>query len=195
MSTAVIKQEPLILSGSHADREARARTLVTLFVKFLGDHVDLIVRVRQDFLDKPTSENIMGCSTWGEYCRNVLGYSEQHIRRLIAGRNPATKIFDGSKGRTPLITENVIAPPAREECGDAVLDALVNEQNYLIYQIAVNGDKDGQLLLKAASLEGKAIRHIWSQQEPHDGWPSLVQAIYRSSEAKKFRRYLEHRDE
>src|SRR5947209_1010675 len=98
--------EPLILRGSHADREARARTLVILFVKFLSDHVDLLVQVRQDFLDKPNAEAIMGCKTFGEYCKNVLHYSESHIRRLIAGKNPATAIFNGSKNRTtPLITE------------------------------------------------------------------------------------------
>jgi hypothetical protein len=99
--------QPLISSGSHQDREARAQTLATLFVKFLSDHVDLVVQVRHDFLNKPAAEKVMGCSTWGEYCKNVLHYSESHIRNLIAGRNPATKIFDGSKNRTtPLITED-----------------------------------------------------------------------------------------
>ena len=182
--------EPLILSGSHAEREARARTLVTLFIKFLGDHVDLIVQVRQDFLDKPKTETIMGCSTFGEYCRSVLHYSESHIRRLIAGRNPATKIFDGSKNRIPLLTENIV-PRTRFQSGDVVLDALINEQNYIVRQIAEKGDSDAQLSYKAATLEGRIIRHIWSQPAPHDGWPLLVQMIYRSPSAERFRRLKE----
>jgi hypothetical protein len=91
MSTAIVTQ-PLISSGSRADREARAKTLATLFVKFLGDHVDLLVQVRQDFLGKPKGETIMDCHTWGQYCANVLHYSESHIRSLIAERNPATLI-------------------------------------------------------------------------------------------------------
>jgi len=139
----------------------------------------------------------MGCSTWREYCQNVLGYSESHIRRLIAGRNPATVIFDGSKSRTPLIAEDAVPLSllTRFESGDAVLDAFINEQNYILRQIIEKGDSDAHFLYKASTLEGKIIRHIWSQPEPHDGWPLLVQIIYRSPAAKKFRRHLNRDDE
>jgi hypothetical protein len=178
--------KPLISSGSHTDREERARTLVTLFVKFLSDHVDLLVQVRQDFLDKPVAETIMGCKTFGEYCRTVLHYSESHIRRLLAGRNPASAIFDGSKNRVPLLP-NFLPPLARFESGDVVLDALINEQNHTVRQISEHGDADASLLFKAAALEGKIISHIWSQSEPHEGWPPFVQSIYRSPAAQTFR--------
>src|SRR6059036_800355 len=67
MKQTLQRRQPLKMSG-HADREARAKELVTLFVKFLGDHVDLIVQVRRDFLVKPKTETIMGCHTFGEYC-------------------------------------------------------------------------------------------------------------------------------
>ena len=97
MSNIPTKQ-PIILSG-HEQREERARALVTLFVKFLNDHVDLLVQVRTDFLEKDKSQTIMECATFGEYCRNILHYSESHVRRLIAGRNPATALHDGSKQR------------------------------------------------------------------------------------------------
>jgi hypothetical protein len=92
MSATAITPQPLEISGSSADRETRAQTLATLFVKFVSDHVDLLVQVRQDFLNKPKSETIMGCHSWGEYCRNVLHYSESHIRSLIADKNPATLV-------------------------------------------------------------------------------------------------------
>jgi hypothetical protein len=106
--------EPLKMSGSHADRESRAQTLVTLFVKFLSDHIDLLVQVRQDFLDKETDATIMGCKTFGEYCKNVLHYSESHIRRLLAGRNPATATFNGQPQKKFL--ENHPKPTACPEC-------------------------------------------------------------------------------
>ena len=47
------EERPLKMSGSPADREERAQTLVTLFVKFIDEHIDLLVQVRQDFFDKP----------------------------------------------------------------------------------------------------------------------------------------------
>lgn len=195
MSVAIVRQ-PLILSGSsHADREARAKTLVTLFVKFLSDHIDLLVQVRQDFLDKPKTETIIGCLTFGEYCKNVLHYSESHIRRLIAGRNPATRIFDGSKYRVsalPSISEVAAGrPQQRFESGDVILDALINEQNYLGLQLEqqVDNDKDSfSTMLKLATLEGKIINHICSQPEPRSDWPVLVQTIYKLFRSKWKRR-------
>jgi len=168
-----------------------------LFVKFISDHVDLLVQVRQDFILKPAIEEITGCKTFGEYCKNVLHYSESHIRRLIAGRNPATAIFDGSKNRiTPLITETVVPLSLlqRFESGDVVLDALINEQNYIVRQISENGDADNELGNKAATLEGKIVNHIWSQHAPHDGWPPLVQVIYQSPSAERFRRRLKEEE-
>jgi hypothetical protein len=160
------RSQPLIMSG-HADREARAKELVTLFVKFLGDHVDLIVRVRRDFLDKPKTQTIMGCHTFGEYCRNVLHYSEQHIRRLIAGRNPATAIYDGSKNRTTALIDNGaddgedswVQRLHREggfvrRCEDPVLRALVLEQARLLDEDAVGN------LPEAAYLDAQIVGHI-----------------------------------
>lgn len=106
MSTAIVKAEPLKISGStHQDREARAQTLAHAFanacVKFIGDHVERIIQVRQDFLDKGKDKTICGVKTFEEYCEGVLHYSASHIRSLIAGRNPATKKHDGSKNRKP----------------------------------------------------------------------------------------------
>ena len=113
---ALINQEPLKMSGStSADREARAQTLVTLFVKFLGDHVDLLVQVRQDFLDKPKAETILGCQSFGEYCKNVLHYSESHIRRLIADRNPATEIYGAAVPATCQVCKKELS--SKNQCG------------------------------------------------------------------------------
>jgi len=161
---------PLILSGSHADREARARTLVTLFVKFLSDHVDLIVQVRQDFLAKSKTETIMGCHTFGEYCRNILHYSESHIRRLIAGRNPATAIFDGSKNRTPALLEDSRTNVQRlhdsgfvERCKkyDCTLLGLVLAQAIALDEMekAASPSEQWNFLEQAAILEGQIEHH------------------------------------
>ncbi|HEV2523320.1 MAG TPA: hypothetical protein VGT24_13150 [Candidatus Acidoferrales bacterium] len=105
---ALVKEEPRILRGSTpADREARGQQLANLVIR---EMVPLLVQVRQDFLDKDQSELICGCRTFTEYCNGVLHYSESHIRRLIAGHNPATK-FDGSKNRKPDMPQ----PPAVAE--------------------------------------------------------------------------------
>src|SRR5208283_675936 len=75
-------------------------SLAVAFTKFISEHTDLLVQVRQDFLDKQKHEQIMGCKTWTEYCVGVLHYSESHINSLIRGRNPAAAKHDGSKNRT-----------------------------------------------------------------------------------------------
>jgi hypothetical protein len=103
---AIVRSEPRILSGStHADREARAQRLADNFVKFISEAVPLLIQVRQDFLDKDRDRVIHNCRTFTEYCTSVLRYSESHIRRLIAGHNPATKKFDGSKNRQLVLLE------------------------------------------------------------------------------------------
>jgi hypothetical protein len=88
-----IVNEPLILSASPAvdPREERARRLGEKYVKFVGDLVPEIVVVRQDFMEKASDETIFGCKTFTEYCTMVLRTSTSHIRRLIAGQNPASK--------------------------------------------------------------------------------------------------------
>ena len=150
--------QPLEISGSHQDREARAQTLAGLFVKFVSDHVDLLVQVRQDFLGKPAAEKIMGCSTWGEYCREVLHYSESHIRNLIAGRNPATKIFDGSKNR--------LLPDSQEE----LVRRHREEQQWKPISVRL-GDIDSnpyKQFIRGGVLSRKRIAQIrWSLKEHH----------------------------
>lgn len=103
--SGIVKSEPLKMSGSHKEREERAQDLAKAFVgtciRFISDHTDEIIQVRQDFFDKLKSETIMGCRDFSEYCSDILHYSTSHIRRLIAGRNPATLTHDGSKNRKP----------------------------------------------------------------------------------------------
>ena len=156
--------QPLVLRGSaHADREARAQHLANLFV---GETVPLLVQVRQDFFDKHKDEEICHCRTFTEYCNRVLGYSESHIRRLIAGRNPATKKFDGSGNRKPEVRQDTRTNVQRlhdcgfvRRCQDPVLRALVLEQARCL------DSADFEQLLMAATLEGRIVRHIWEEAE------------------------------
>jgi hypothetical protein len=161
---ARIKQEPRILSGSTStEREARAQQLANLFV---GEMVPLLVQVRQDFLDKPKHEFIYNCRTFTEYCVRVLRYSESHIRRLIAGHNPASKKFNGSKNRKPeLANEDPRSNVERlhdsdfvEKCRkyDPVLLGLVLAQAICLDSL----DDDPESLNRAATLEGKIVSHI-----------------------------------
>lgn len=179
--------QPLILRGSHAEREARAEKLVKLFVKFISDNVDLLVQVREDFLAKPATETIMGCSTFTQYCQTVLHYSESHIRRLIAGRNPATAIHDGSKNRKVLDEDSDDGPTTCVDllnrpngfvsrCDDPVLRALALEQARLIdlAYVAETSEEKFEHCLGAATLEGQIVNHIWDAAREHredDGWP------------------------
>jgi hypothetical protein len=168
MTTAITAptQEPLILRGSTpADREARAQHLADLFV---GEMVPLLIRVRQDFFDKHKDEMIYNCLTFTQYCTRVLRYSESHIRRLIAGHNPATKRFDGSKNRAPEPIEDLRTNVERlHDCGfvekcrtyDPVLLGLV------VAQAMCLDDPDIEVRMKAAELEGAVVHHICSRHE------------------------------
>jgi hypothetical protein len=162
----VIRAEPLILRGSTpADREARAQQLANLFVV---EMVPLLVQVRQDFLDKDKDELIYNCRTFTDYCTRVLRRSESHIRRLIAGHNPATKKFDGSKNRKPELiddnlrtfTEDLHDSGFVEKCRkyDPVLLGLVLAQAICIDE----GD-----IHNAALLEGKVVNHFSEKARKH----------------------------
>jgi hypothetical protein len=106
MSTAIVKAEPLKISGSHADREARAQALANKAVgavrQFVTGHIDEIVQVRQDFWDirKDPGKLICGVHGFEEYCDGVMHFSASYIRSLIPpGKNPASKTHDGSANR------------------------------------------------------------------------------------------------
>lgn len=61
MSTAIVKVEPLGISGVKRDpRKQRAALLAERIVKFISDYVDLLVRVRWDFHEKGKDEVILG---------------------------------------------------------------------------------------------------------------------------------------
>jgi hypothetical protein len=160
-----MSSQPLILRGSvQADREARAQHLANLFV---GEMVPLLVQVRQDFLDKQKDELIYHCRTFTEYCTRVLRYSESHIRRLIGGHNPAKK-FDGSRNRKSEVIDDARTNMQRlddsgfvEKCKayDPVLLGLVMAQAICLDDPDFNGQ------LKAATLEGRIVRHIWDEAE------------------------------
>ena len=108
---AITKPEPLISIGSvRQAREQRATTLADHFVKFISEHIDLLVQVRQDFIDKDKNEAIMGRKTWTEYCASVLHYSESHIRNLIAGRVTDAAKHNGTQNRKPRVL--VLPPPS-----------------------------------------------------------------------------------
>jgi hypothetical protein len=159
----ITRQEPLILRGSTpADREARAQHLANLFV---GEMVPLLVRVRQDFFDKEKDELIYNCRTFTDYCTRVLRYSESHIRRLIAGHNPATPKFDGSANRKLEAVEDTRTNVERlHDCGfvekcrkyDPVLLGLVMAQAIYLDE----GDFGS-----AAWLEGKVVNHICEEAQ------------------------------
>jgi hypothetical protein len=174
---SIVTQEPLILRGSTpADREARAHQLASLFI---GEMIPLLVQVRQDFLDKGKNESIYGCQTFTEYCTKVLRYPESHIRRLIAGHNPATK-FDGSKNRRPELTEDLRTNVERlHDSGfvgrcrkhDPVLLGLVIAQAMCI---DAHFDGDDEALNEAARLEGVIVGHICKQPSEEAAWRHLL---------------------
>ena len=166
LNMTITRRQPLILRGSTpADREARAQQLANLFV---GEMVPLLVQVRQDFLDKDKDDLIYNCRTFTEYCTRILRYSESHIRRLIAGHNPATKKFDGSMNRKPELpepeedtrtnVERLHDSGFVEKCRsyDPVLLGLVMAQAICLDERDLHG---------AATLEGKVVRHIWDEAE------------------------------
>jgi hypothetical protein len=166
--SALVKQEPRILRGSvSADREARAQQLANLFI---GEVIPLLVQVRQDFLDKDPHELICGCRTFTEYCIGILRYSESHIRRLIAGHNPAKK-FDGSKNRKPELAEDTRTSVERlhdsgfvEKCmeHDPVLLGLVLAQAMCL------DSPDPKALFRAARLEGEIVGHICNEADKRE---------------------------
>jgi hypothetical protein len=92
MSTAIVKAEPLKIQRLD-HRDERAARLRDMFKDFMVQSFALLGQVRQDFLDKGKDETILDCSTWSAYCQNVLGYSESHVRNMLAkfGSNPASK--------------------------------------------------------------------------------------------------------
>jgi hypothetical protein len=112
-SALATKVEPLLMSGSnpkfknspHADREFRAMALAEAWggtvKEFVLAHHAEIIQVREDFLHKAKSKTICGCETWDTYVAQKLNCSPQHMRRLLAGDNPATAIHDGSSNRQP----------------------------------------------------------------------------------------------
>jgi hypothetical protein len=63
-----------------------------------------------------THQTILGCSTWAQFCVNVLDYSERHMRRLMEGANPAVKYRNKTatiKKTVALPTSTVAVPLAR----------------------------------------------------------------------------------
>jgi hypothetical protein len=88
----IVKPEPL--KNQRLDqRDERAARLRDIVKDFTAKAFALMGQVRQDFMDKGDDEKILGCATWSEYCENVLGYSESHVRNMMAqhGTNPAKK--------------------------------------------------------------------------------------------------------
>jgi hypothetical protein len=88
----VVRNEPL--KNQRLDpRDERATRLRDMVRDFVTQSFALLSDVRQDFLDKGRDEKILDCSTWKEYCEKVLGYSESHIRNMMAkfGSNPGKK--------------------------------------------------------------------------------------------------------
>jgi hypothetical protein len=164
-------RQPLILRGSTpADREARAQQLANLFV---GELVPLLVQVRKDFLEKERDELIFNCKTFTQYCNQVLRYSESHIRRLIAGHNPATEIFDGSQNRKPAL-EDTDGRTLEERMWDSGIAQRTLEHDPVLFGLYMAQTKcvdmliatdDRKWLRAAAKLEGRIVRHICG------GWP------------------------
>ncbi len=155
-----------------AMRDVRAAELATMFH---GTLLPLLVQVRQDFLDKDAGELINGCSTWGEYCSNVLHYSESHVRRLIAGNNPATAKHDGSTKRKSPATEPTGEAAASAEPTESEPEALRQQQREICkpisdrrdlfegWKLITGGVTDSNTLLYDLTLEGltpKAIAQV-----------------------------------
>jgi hypothetical protein len=174
MSSSVVKHQPLIISGStHADRERRAQLLADKFVTFVSEMVPLLIQVRQDFLDKAKDEVIYNCRTFTEYCTTVLRYSESHIRSLIAGHNPATRIFDGSKNRK-LKDEDTDQRTYEERAWDSGVAQKTLEYDPMLFGLYMAQTKcidmlvatdDFKWLREAATLEGRIVAYICREKE------------------------------
>jgi hypothetical protein len=103
--TSIVRTEPLKIQRltqrdeidaqqrTREPRDARARQLRDNVKDFAASSFALMGKVRQDFMDKGDDEKILDCATWSEYCEKALGYSESHVRNMIAkhGVNPASK--------------------------------------------------------------------------------------------------------
>jgi len=176
---AIVTSEPRILSGStHADREARAQRLADKFVTFVSEAVPLLIQVRRDFLDKDRDEVIYNCRTFTEYCTTVLRYSESHIRRLIAGHNPATKKFDGSKNRQPALLEDD-QRTVEERMWDSGTAQKTLEHDPVLFGLYIaqtrcvdmlEATDDMKWLFDAISLEGKIYSHLEASHVDEDAW-------------------------
>jgi hypothetical protein len=61
----------------------------------------LVIELRSRFeaLKKEKARTILGCSTWTQFCSEVLDYSDRHLRRLMGGANPAVKYRNRTKRR------------------------------------------------------------------------------------------------
>ena len=157
-SEEIAKAEPLKMSASSKakDREKRARRLANIFV---GEMIPLLVQVRQDFLDKPKNELILGCKTFTTYCRTVLRYSPSHIRRLIAGQNPATAKHDGSKKRRAMqpwivkTPDGTLVSVARSAVQKAIRDGDESAAVYWMRQLYLTGITKVWKALKVFSFE------------------------------------------
>jgi len=143
--------EPLKMSGSK-EREERAKRLAGLFVKFISEHTDLLVQVRGDFLAKQKHEKIMGCSTFTEYCVGVLHYSENHIAKIIKGRNPASEKHNGSANRKLAATAFIPPPAELLETNPALYERINNGTVVLREPVSAN--------LSTPNINGDYFRHL-----------------------------------
>jgi hypothetical protein len=63
-------------------------------------------------------QTILGCATWGQFCEEVLDYSERHMRRLMEGANPAAKYRNKTAAITKMVAlpTSAIAVPLARDC-------------------------------------------------------------------------------
>jgi len=73
----------------------------------------LHVELRRRFFVLRPGKSILGCKTWTQFCEKRLHYTDRHVRRLIAGDNPATEKHSAKTPPLPTPTLGLPdAPPA-----------------------------------------------------------------------------------
>jgi hypothetical protein len=139
-----------VVSKEEIRKEALANRVIHAFsvaYQKLAEHRQDIAQLWEEFETLAPDETIKGCRTKTEFAERYLHRNIRTIQYMLQGGNPRNK----KQGE-------IISPVLTSDSGDAVLDALINEQNRVISQMTGDGGED--LLHKAASLEGEIVGHI-----------------------------------
>ncbi|MGA8555915.1 MAG: hypothetical protein WB630_15990 [Candidatus Acidiferrales bacterium] len=136
--------------------------------KWLPLAIDLHARF-ESLKTQKTSKTILGCSTWKQFCSDVLGYSQRHMRRLMKedGLNPAAKYRNKTK---PDEETKALAAPA----APSVRDAEWTDDDYIktcvdfIISALRPLELDPQRFLRVANAIAQEVTGAFLSDDGHD---------------------------